>query len=165
MIAAHLFLHDDNAPDVINDRIISIKNDDDAPAKLRGRSIWRITNKSKGWIEPELHQAMIHQSREFTGFVKQTLLNLSAFRGWEKHPELLKVTIAHECMYVTFTRPADMPRITIRPSEITMEWPNLVNKMQNVFELGRTGHILSGDPDGGTIQIPYSPIPDTLRKA
>lgn len=150
----HLYLHDDNVPPMIGDKTISIKNDDDAPRLIQGHKIGQITKKSVGWIEPELHSAIAEATREITAFIKQHFLNLSAMAPWRDNQELLTVMVASECLYINVQRPERIPRITIRPAEISQEWPRKINHAQTVFEIG-SGFISTGGPDGGSIQIPY----------
>jgi len=149
-----LYLHDDDVQPIKGDKMISMRNHEDQFRAFRGNSIGRIVNKSKNWIEPELETAIANASATFCHQVHEQILSMHSWAPWRKYPNLLKVRLASECLFLIFDRPMDGPRLDFTVSQIEDEWPRLINKNQEYFEL-LNGHVTSGSPDGGCIQYTY----------
>jgi len=149
-----LTLHDDQVDNQIVGKTLSVRNHEDSVSFLRGRSVGFIVNNSNNWIEPEVEAAINGCTRTFTNMVRDQFLALHAWEPWRKYPDLIKIRLASRCMYLIFDRPADGPRLNFTNSQIGEEWPQLINRSQDVFTLKR-GHITSGSPDGGCLQFSY----------
>jgi hypothetical protein len=149
-----LYLHDDLVPTIKTDSMVSMRNHEDNFRDCRGTSIGRIVSTSKNWIEQELEAAILNASATFCNQVHEQVLALHSWAPWRKYPNLLKVRLASECLFLIFDRPMDGPRLDFTVSQIEDEWPRLINKSQPYFEL-LNGHITSGSPDGGCIQYTY----------
>ena len=151
-----LTLHDRETEVVVDveARTMSARNHEDSVRKMRGRGVGFILNESKNWIEPEVEEVLLNCTRTFTSLVRDQFLVLHAWEPWRAYPDLIKIRLASRCMYLIFDRPADGPRLNFTNAQIGEEWPQLINKAQNVFTLHR-GHITSGSPDGGCLQFMY----------
>ena len=150
-----LYLHDDHVQDVITATTVSVKLDDDTPAKIKGQQIGQITVRAHGWIEPEVEQALRECTSVICADIHKRFMALDAFKEWRPHPDNLKIRMANDTIYLLITRPIDMPKITFTQTEIATVWPDTINEQQKTYTL-RGGHILSGGPEGGTIQYSYS---------
>lgn len=148
-----LYLHDDNVAPVITDTTISLQDNVEAHYILRGHSIGEIVKTSKGWLNFELDRALSLATATMRQIIWQTFLDLESFKEWEGFEDRVRVVMASRCIYLTFDRP-DNSKLKFTPVEIE-SWTSIINNSQTLFEIG-LGHILSGSPENGTIQFPYS---------
>jgi len=148
-----LYLHDDDVPPMVSDTAISVKNDADALAIIRGHTIGEIIKTSKGWLNFELDRTLSAATATIRNIILQEFLRLKSLQPWEGHESMLRVVMASRCIYLSFDRPPNSP-ITLTPLEIE-QWAPIINNSQELFAIGK-GHIMNGSPQGGTIQFAYS---------
>ena len=150
----HVYLHDDNAENIKTDTTVSIRNSQESISFVRGCSIGQITNKSNGWLDGELAEALVTASATMCSKIKEEFLKLDSWKPWRAHLDRVKITMASDCIYLTFTRPESVAKIPFTGRQVLQEWPDTINAAQSLFEIGE-GHVSHGSPEGGSIQFSY----------
>jgi hypothetical protein len=150
----HLILTDDNTNVAPIDGQLIVKNDDDAHHAVRGQSVGQITNNSNNFIEAELQDALIVATASIRAEIHKQFLSLSAWKPWTVYPELLKVAMASESVFLIFDRPDNCARLSFNQTQIEEEWSRIINNAQDVFEL-RGGYVSRGEPNGGSIHYGF----------
>lgn len=150
----HLILTDDDTNVTAIDGQLIVKNDDDAHYALRGHSVGQITNSSNNFIEGELQDAMVHATASIRAEIHKQFLGLSAWKPWTVYPDLLRIALASESVFLVFDRPDNCSRLTFTNAQIAEEWTQIINKAQDVFEL-RGGYVSNGSPNGGSIHYGF----------
>lgn len=148
-----LYLHDDDAPPIETDTTISVRNDDDALGYIRGRTIGEVVKTSNRWIPYSVDSAICTATATVRNIILQEFLKLPSFKPWEGLENMVSVVMASECIFVCVERPISSP-ITLTNFEVE-SWTDTINNAQDLFVIGK-GHISSGSPQGGAIQIPYT---------
>lgn len=150
----HLIITDDDTNVTAIDGQHIVKNDDDAHYALRGYSVGQITNNSNNFFEPELELAMVHATKSICAEIHKQFLALSAWKPWTVFPDLLRVRLASDSVFLIFDRPDNCARLTFTQAQIAEEWVQLINRAQDVFEL-RGGYVSRGEPNGGSIHYGF----------
>lgn len=150
----HLILTDDDTNVTAIDGQLIVKNDDDAHYALRGHSVGQITNSSNNFIEAELQDAIIVATASIRAEIHKQFLGLSAWKPWTVYPDLLRIALASESVFLVFDRPDNCARLTFTQTQIAEEWTQIINKAQDVFEL-RGGYVSNGSPNGGSIHYGF----------
>jgi hypothetical protein len=150
----HLMITDDTTNVQAIDGQLIVKNDDDAHHALRGHSVGQITNSSNNFIEGELQDAIIAATASIRAEIHKQFLSLSAWKPWTVYPDLLKIAMASESVFLVFDRPDNCARLTFNQTQIAEEWTQIINRAQDVFEL-RGGYVSHGEPNGGSIHYGF----------
>lgn len=150
----HLILTDDDKNVAAIDGQLIVKNDDDAHHVVRGHSIGQITNTSNNFIEGELQDAIIAATASIRAEIHKQFLSLSAWKPWTVYPELLRIALASQSVFLVFDRPDNCARLTFTQAQIAEEWAQIINRAQDVFEL-RGGYVSNGSPNGGSIHYGF----------
>jgi hypothetical protein len=150
----HLIITDDDTNVTPIDGQLIVKNDDDAHYALRGYSIGQITNNSNNFFEPELESALMAATMTVRAEIHKQFLSLSAWKPWTVFPNLLKIALASDSVFLIFDRPDNCARLTFTQTQIAEEWTQIINKAQDIFEL-RGGYVSTGSPHGGSIHYGY----------
>lgn len=150
----HLFITDDLTNVTPIDGQLVVKNDDSAVEVIRGNSVGQITNSSNNFFEPELEMALVNATASIRVEIHKQFLALSAWEPWRKYPQLLKIAMASDSVFLIFDRPDNCARLTFNNAQIAEEWTQIINKAQDVFVL-RGGYVSRGEPNGGSIHYGF----------
>ena len=154
IVLKRLYLHGDDVDPMVTDTTISVQHSrPDVVAIIRGQTIGEIVKTSHGWLNYELDKALSAATATIRNIILQEFLRLKSFAPWENCDNMVSVVMASQTIYLTFDRPLRSP-ITFSPSEIE-SWTPVINNSQELFCIGK-GIVMSGSPQGGTIQFPYS---------
>lgn len=151
----HLYLHDDNAQDIDTPNVLSIKNDENAAYKIRGKTIGQVTLKSNNWIHPDTEDALTAALATISMKIREDFLSLPEWEPWRKEDvEMFRVRMASGTIYLYFVRPESVKKIPFTQQDIATTWVDHVNGCQDIYRI-RSGSVSSGSPEGGVIQFAY----------
>lgn len=146
-----LYLHDDTAPPIVTDEMISVHKEE-ALGYVRGQTIGEITNTAKGWMNSELESALAAATATVREAIKKHLMKLDSMRSWIGAEDLFKVAMTSKTLYIILERPCE-GKVSLMPADLA-GWAQAINTAQDWFEIGEPW-MTSGGYEGCTLQMNY----------